>query len=129
MEFELHNSHVCQKRSNQRRPFLGKKKTILIANGEYLSVFKCGFTQVGTTVLQLCLDVLFSSKGYLTSHSYFKKSHSPNIVPMPKQNKPNRKHIIPQYTFLSFFSDFPFLTWWCSIRTSIPGLFEERAET
>ena len=66
MEFELHNSRVCQKRSNQRRPFLWKKKTTLIANGEYLSVFKCGFTQVGTTFLQLCLDVLFSSKGYLT---------------------------------------------------------------
>ena len=26
MEFELHNSRVCQKRSNQRRPFLWKKK-------------------------------------------------------------------------------------------------------
>ena len=34
-----------------RRPFLGKKKTTLIANGERLSIFKCSFTQVGTTFL------------------------------------------------------------------------------
>ena len=85
----------------------GKKTTTLIANGEYLSVFKCGFTQVGRTFLQLCLDVLFSSKGYLTSHPYFKKSHWPNIALTPKQNKPNRKRIILQYAFLSFFSDCP----------------------
>ena len=72
MEFEL---RVFVKSAVTKDARFGKKTTTLIANGEYLSVFKCGFTQVGRTFLQLCLDVLFSSKGYLTSPPYFKKSH------------------------------------------------------